>query len=207
MGASSNVPSETPRHYDTERSKAGPQLGVRLSNTFYLGQCRAALTFAFKVNFLTENLPRETLAPIGIMGCRLRTPLKPLNTIECCVVFEGFPGKPQLGPVRPRDASLSDGYTCTFFQSEECFLFIYNTYYIYSIYNIHICTSYIVYTGSRSKALGKTHPDKSPPTVSPRYKTQKKQGLDFFLGLVDPSQSRLVSKAYQKKPGFSVLHA
>ena len=28
---------------------------------------------------------------------------------------------------------------------------------------------------------------------------------DFFLGLVDPSWNRLVSTAYQKKPGFIVL--
>ena len=30
---------------------------------------------------------------------------------------------------------------------------------------------------------------------------------EFFLGLVDPSRNRLVSTAYQKKPGFSVLPA
>ena len=30
---------------------------------------------------------------------------------------------------------------------------------------------------------------------------------EFFLGLVDPSRNRLVSTAYKKKPGLSVLHA
>ena len=29
---------------------------------------------------------------------------------------------------------------------------------------------------------------------------------EFFLGLEDPSRNRLLSMAYQKKPGFSVLH-
>ena len=34
------------------------------------------------------------------------------------------------------------------------------------------------------------------------------QGLaNFFLGLVDSRRNRLVSTAYQKKPGFSVFHA
>ena len=33
------------------------------------------------------------------------------------------------------------------------------------------------------------------------------QGPESFLGLVEPSRNRLVSTAYQKKPGFSVLHA
>jgi len=28
---------------------------------------------------------------------------------------------------------------------------------------------------------------------------------EFFLGLVDPSRNRLISTAYQKKPGFSIL--
>ena len=30
---------------------------------------------------------------------------------------------------------------------------------------------------------------------------------EFFLGFVDPSRNRLVSTSYQKKPGFTLLHA
>ena len=41
----------------------------------------------------------------------------------------------------------------------------------------------------------------SPPT-------KKHPGSEnFFLGLVIPSRNSLVSMAYQKKPGYSVLHA
>ena len=54
-----------------------------------------------------------------------------------------------------------------------------------------------------SLVLGRKPPyknpsDKSPPAISPRYKSPKKnnQGLDFFLGLGDPSWNRLASTAY-----------
>ena len=54
--------------------------------------------------------------------------------------------------------------------------------------------------------LGQKPLDKSPPTKSPRYKSQKKKpGVGFFLGLVNPSRSRLASTAYFAKPGFIVL--
>ena len=40
------------------------------------------------------------------------------------------------------------------------------------------------------------------------YYFESIQGLGiFFLGLVDPIWNRLLSPAYQKKPGFSILHA
>ena len=49
----------------------------------------------------------------------------------------------------------------------------------------------------RQKASDKSHPDKNPQTVSPRYKSQKKIGVGiFFLGLVDRSRNRLASTAY-----------
>ena len=41
--------------------------------------------------------------------------------------------------------------------------------------------------------------------VNRRQKASR--GWEFFLGLVDCSQDRLVSTAYQKKPVFNVLHA
>ena len=46
------------------------------------------------------------------MGAILSAPLKPFNTIECCNGFRG----PQLGPLMPGDASLSD--SC---RSDRCF--------------------------------------------------------------------------------------
>ena len=42
-----------------------------------------------------------------------------------------------------------------------------------------------------------------------KKKSDKKEPRSriYFLGLMDLSRNRLVSTAYQKKPGFSVLHA
>ena len=45
----------------------------------------------------TISTVRETIAPLGIMGDQLRTPLKPLNTIVLRW-SEGLHGCPQLGP-------------------------------------------------------------------------------------------------------------
>ena len=46
------------------------------------------------------------------------------------------------------------------------------------------------------KPPDKSLPDKSRPTISLQYKNPNKTGARFFLGLVDPSRSRLASTAY-----------
>ena len=54
-----------------------------------------------------ENLDwlSERLVSLGIMGDKLRAPLKPLNTKECSVMYRG----PELGPHDAgRDVRLSD---------------------------------------------------------------------------------------------------
>ena len=40
----------------------------------------------------------ERLASLGIMGAQFRVLLKPLNTIECAVMYRGFQGGPQFSP-------------------------------------------------------------------------------------------------------------
>ena len=49
----------------------------------------------------------ERLASFSIFGARMRAPVNPLGSSHN-YLLEGFKGGPQLGPIMPTDASLSD---------------------------------------------------------------------------------------------------
>ena len=64
----------------------------------------------------------ERLVSFGIIRTQLRAPLKPRCTIHKTLMYEGFQGTSELGPVMPRNSSLSDKYTfddCNFCSMDE----------------------------------------------------------------------------------------
>ena len=66
---------------------------------------------AWKNNTNTRRAAfRGIVAHLDIMGSQLLGPLEVLNTIECCVMYEGFQGGPPSGPPHVVDFFCSAGF-------------------------------------------------------------------------------------------------
>ena len=88
------------------------------------------------------------MASLGIMGAKLRAPLKPFNTIDFCDSPSGFKGALNWVLMMPIDASLSDRYT-----SDHGFFSACNALYKYDLF---ICI-YVLRKKPKTKLVHVSH--------------------------------------------------